>query len=46
MTENLFIDSDILFSLFGINQEKQKRYKDKQTTGDEKLDFLLNEFKE
>lgn len=38
----IFIDSDILFSFFAINQEKIKNFKESQTTGDQDLDIILN----
>lgn len=38
----IFIDSDILFSFFAINQEKIKNFKENQTTGDQELDTILN----
>ncbi len=38
----IFIDSDILFSFFAINQEKIKNFKENQTTGNQDLDIILN----
>ncbi len=37
----MFIDSDILFSFFAINQEKFKRFEKNKTTGDKDLDIIL-----
>lgn len=46
MKELVFIDSDILFSFFAINEDKKKRYIDTGKTGDPDLDKIMNLIKE
>lgn len=38
----VFIDSDILFSFFAINPDKQKKFEHNGSTGDQELDEILN----
>ena len=42
MSSLLFIDSDILFNLLAINIKKKERYRIEGTTGDQKLDQILD----
>jgi hypothetical protein len=38
----IFIDTDILFSFFAINQEKLNQFENEGTTGDKYLDAVLS----
>ncbi len=42
MNKLIFIDSDILFSFFAINKDKKKKYLKTGTTGNTKLDLIMN----
>lgn len=46
MTSLIFIDTDILFNLLAINQEKKEKYAREGTTGDTELDQLIITFLE
>ena len=37
----IFVDTDLLFSFFAINNEKLMKYREEGTTDDEKLDIVL-----
>ena len=41
MQELTFLDSDILFSFFAINEDKIKNYNSSGTTGNIELDVIL-----